>query len=202
MNIFEKGDFKPLSSEFKQMGFVALKQLSKFQNKFKIYDTDTTINSIRDTIIADYFDFDLVNTEKHGFDAKRSKTGEFLEVKQCGFLSKRWGGTWNDTNIEKAKAFSSSKLFTAVAIWNGASNLQFVVFGQHKKLGDYLLQRVKNRKSGSRSTQNIGIDKLIEWGFAVFIPPGRDKEVLLKQLLTYNKNLSKFPGFRNIKALA
>jgi hypothetical protein len=32
-----------------------------------IFDTDTTINSIRDTIIASYLGFDLVNIEKHGF---------------------------------------------------------------------------------------------------------------------------------------
>lgn len=201
MNIFTKGDFKPLSNEFKQLGFIALKQLSKFQNKFKIYDTDTTINSIRDTIIAGYFGFDLINTEKHGFDAKRSKTGEFLEVKQCGFTAKRWGGTWNDTNVEKAKAFSNPKLFTAVAIWKGASDLHFVVFGQNEKLGDYLLQRVQNRKSGSRSTQNVGIEKLIEWGFSVFVSPDKDKKALFKQLLAYNKNLSKLLNFKDIKTL-
>ena len=34
MNIFEKGDFKPLSNEFKQLGLLALQQLSEFQDKF------------------------------------------------------------------------------------------------------------------------------------------------------------------------
>lgn len=198
MNIFKKGNFQPLSNEFKQLGLLALQQLSEFQNRFKVYDTDTTINSIRDTIVSNYFGFDLINTGKHGFDAKRSGTGEFLEVKQCSLFAKRWGGTWNDTNDEKAKAFSDKRLFTAIAVWSGASDLQFVVFGQSKKLGKYLLDRIKNRKSGSRSTQNIDIKKLIEWGFKVIVPPGKDKQKLLEQLLVYSKKLSKYINLGNI----
>ncbi|HBV00858.1 MAG TPA: hypothetical protein DEF00_00490 [Candidatus Taylorbacteria bacterium] len=179
-----------MSNEFKQQGLLALQQLSEFQEKFSVYDTDTTINSIRDTIVASYLGFELINTEKHGFDAKRNRTGEFLEVKQCSLSAKRWGGTWNDTNIEKAKAFSDKRLFTAIAVWRGASDLQFIVFGQSEKLGEYLLKRVKNRKKGSRSTQNVGIEKLIEWGFSVLVPPGKSSKLLLEQLLVYNKRLS------------
>jgi len=201
MDIFKKGNFQPLSNEFKQLGLVALQQLSEFQNKFEIYDTDTTINSIRDTIISGYLGFDLINTEKHGFDGKRSKTGEFLEVKQCSLSAKRWGGTWNDTNVEKAKAFSNKKLFTVIAVWKGASDLQFMVFGQNNKLGKYLLDRIKNRKEGSRSTQNIGIDKLIEWGFSIIVPPGKDKKNVMDQLCVYNKKLSKYIDFKNIKPI-
>lgn len=201
MNIFEKGKFEPLSNEFKQQGLLALQQLSEFQSKFDVYDTDTTINSIRDTIVASYLGFDFVNTEKHGFDAKKSRTGEFLEVKQCSLSAKRWGGTWNDTNIEKAKAFSDKRLFTAIAVWRGASDLQFIVFGQNKKLGVYLLERVKHRKKGSRSTQNIGIDKLMEWGFSVVVPPGKNAKALLEQLLVYNKRLSKYVSIEDIKTI-
>lgn len=201
MNIFEKGNFKPLSNEFKQSGLVTLHQLSEFQNKFDIYDADTTINSIRDTIISSYLDFDLINTEKHGFDAKRSRTGEFLEVKQCSLLAKRWGGTWNDTNKEKAKAFSDKRLFTAIAVWRGASDLQFVVFGQNKKLGKYLLERVKNRKNGSRSTQKVGIEKLIEWSFSIIVPPGKDKKIIMEQLLVYNKRIAKYLNLNDVKTI-
>ncbi len=198
-NIFKKGNFQPLSNEFKQLGLLALQQLSEFQDKFDIHDTDTTINSIRDTIVSSYLGFDCVNTDKHGFDAKRSKTGEFLEVKQCSISAKRWGGTWNDTSTDKAKAFSDKRLFTAVAVWKGASDLQFIVFGQDKRLGKYLLERVVKRKEGSRSTQNIGIEKLLEWGFSVMIPPGRDTKELLQQLTLYNKNISRIVNLKNIK---
>ncbi|MEK7612265.1 MAG: hypothetical protein AAB407_02910 [Patescibacteria group bacterium] len=199
MNIFQKGNFEPLSNEFKRLGFLALQQLSKFQKKFNISDTDTTINSIRDTIVSSYLGFDLINKNKHGFDAKNSRTGEFLEVKQCSSSAKRWGGTWNDTNFEKAKAFSNAKLFTAVAVWSGASDLQFIVFGQNKKLGLYLLDRVKNRKSGSRSTQTISIEKLIEWGFIVIVPPDKKVNAVLKQLAVYKKGVSKYLNSKNIK---
>lgn len=73
------------------------------------------------------------------------------------------GGTWNDTNEEKAKAFSDSRLYTAIGIWKGASDLQFIVFGQHKKLGKYLLERViAVQNSSTRSTQSIDIMKLIK----------------------------------------
>ncbi|HEY4503749.1 MAG TPA: hypothetical protein VJJ28_01410 [Candidatus Paceibacterota bacterium] len=201
MHIFKKGNFKPLSNNFKQLGLVALQQLSEFQDKFNIQDTDTTINSIRDTIVASYLGFDLVNWDKHGFDAKNNRTDEFLEVKQCSLSAKRWGGTWNDTNLEKARAFSNPKLFTVIVVWKGASDLQFMVYGQDKRLGKYLRERIKNRKKGSRSTQNIGIEKLIEWGFSVIIPPEKDKNLMLNQLLIYNKKLEKFLDLRKIKTI-
>lgn len=199
--MFDKGDFQPLSEEFKRLGLVALRDLSKFQEQFEIYDTDTTINSIRDTIIADILGFDLVNQRKHGFDAKRSKTGEFLEVKQCSISAKRWGGTWNDTNVEKAKSFYSGRLYTAVAIWRGASDLQFIVFGNNKEVGEYLLDRVNNRKKGSRSTQNIPIEKLIKWGFIVVVPPGKSKKCVLKQLTVRSSTLSRLVTLGDIKTV-
>jgi len=82
--------------------------------------------------IATYLNYDLLNFEKHGFDAKSSVTGHYLEIKQCSASSETWGGTWNDTNQEKALAFSDSRLFTVVALWKGASDLQFMVYGQNR----------------------------------------------------------------------
>jgi hypothetical protein len=161
-SIFTKGNFQPVKSQFKEEGIRSLNMLSEFQEKFEMFDTDTTINAIRDTIIADFLSYDLVNTDKHGFDAKKSKTGEFLEVKNCSVSSQTWGGTWNDTNEEKAIAFGDKRVFTAVAIWRGASDLEFIVYGQHAKLGEYLFSKVTTRKEGSRSTQSISIQKLIK----------------------------------------
>lgn len=74
LTIFEKGDYKPVSVAFRTHGIVALEEISKFQEHFGIYDTDTTINSIRDAIIANYLGYDLLNMDKHGFDAKKSKS--------------------------------------------------------------------------------------------------------------------------------
>ena len=172
MTIFEKGNFQSVSSEFRTFGVSALEELSKFQEKFDIYDTDTTINSIRDAIISNYLDYDLLNMDKHGFDARNSKNGNFLEVKQCSISSKSWGGTWNDTNEEKALAFSDERLFTVVGVWKGASDLQFMVYGQNVQLGEDLHKLVVNRKEGSRSTQSISIQKLIkDYFFRIIKPP-------------------------------
>lgn len=194
MDIFQKGDYKPIPYSFKTKGIVALEELTKFQDEFKSYDTDTTINEIRDSIVGNYLNYDLLNFNKHGFDAKNSKTGKFLEVKQCSIFSKRLGGTWNDTNEEKAKAFSDDRLFTAVGIWKGAADLQFIVYGQHKGLGKYLLKRVRAvANSSTRSTQNIGIEEMIKrYNFKVIIPPDKDKNFVYKILVNYKKNISTY----------
>ncbi len=202
MEIFNKGDYKPIPTDFRTLGILSLQELSKFQEKFNIYDTDTTINSIRDAIVANYMGFDLLNFSKHGFDAKKSNINEFLEIKQCSIYSKRLGGTWNDTNKEKAKAFSDKRLFTAVAIWRGASDLQFIVYGQHKDLGNYLLDKVQNRKDGSRSTQTIGIDNLIKkYDFSVICPPDKTKELILQLIVSYQRNLNKYVELSKIKRI-
>jgi hypothetical protein len=202
MDIFEKGDFQPVPNGFLRKGRAALEELSSFQKEFGIYDTDTTINAIRDGIIAHYLDFDLLNMEKHGFDAKKSTKNEFLEVKQCSFSSKSWGGTWNDTNEEKARAFSDKRLFTVVAMWQGATNLAFMIYGQNTALGEHLHRLVVNRKEGSRSTQSVSIQSLIkDFGFSVIVPPDKTKEYVCNLLVDYQKSLSEYVTVQNIKTI-
>jgi len=203
MNIFEKGDYKTVSHIFRTKGLFALKELTKFQKEFNIWDTDTTINEIRDSIVAHYLGFDLLNFDKHGFDAKSSKTGNFLEVKQCSIFSKSLSGTWNDTNEEKAKAFMDKRVYTAVGVWKGASDLQFIVFGQSKKLGEYLLKRVKAvANTSTRSTQTIPIQKMIkEYGFCVIAPPNKSKCFVYELLLNYQSSLSKVLKKEDIKLI-
>ncbi len=191
MTIFEKRNYQPVPAEFRSLGMCALEELSKFQNKFKIYDTDTTINTIRDAIIANYLGYDLLNIDKHGFDAKKENKNKFLEVKQCSISSSSWGGTWNDTNEEKALAFSDKRLFTVVGVWKGASDLQFMIYGQHHKLGRYLYELVVNRKKGSRSTQTVSIQKLIkDYKFNVICPPDKSKDFVYKLLVNYQRILA------------
>ncbi len=202
MNIFDQGNYRPIPPEFRTLGIASLEELTKFQDRFEIHDTDTTINSIRDAIVANYLGFDLLNFEKHGFDAKKSNSDVFLEIKQCSLSSRRLGGTWNDTNEEKALAFSNEKLFTTVAIWKGASDLQFIVYGQHEGLGQHLYHLVVNRKEGSRSTQTIGIEKLIkDFNFAVICPPDKTKEYVFKLLVNYNKRIIDYVNLQTIKTL-
>lgn len=194
MDIFQKGDYRPIPHSFKTKGIIALEELTKFQDEFQSYDTDTTINEIRDSIVGNYLGYDLLNFNKHGFDGKSSKTEKFLEVKQCSVFSKRLGGTWNDTNEEKAMAFSDERLFTAVGIWKGAADLQFIVYGQHIDLGKYLLERVRAvANTSTRSTQNVGIEKMIqEYGFKVIVPPDKKKEFVYKLLVNYKRNISTY----------
>lgn len=202
MTIFEKGNYQMVPTEFRTFGITSLEELSMFQEKFEMYDTDTTINTIRDAIIANYLGFDLLNFDKHGFDAKKSIENHYLEVKQCSVSSESWGGTWNDTNEEKALAFCDDRLFTVVAIWKGASDLQFMVYGQNKELGNHLHKLVVNRKEGSRSTQSISVQKLIkDFNFAVVCPPDKTKEYVLKLLVNYNKTLVNYVGLDKIKML-
>jgi len=201
MDIFNKGNYQPVPSSFRTKGIFALEELTKFQEEFGGWDTDTTINEIRDAIVANYLGFDLLNFDKHGFDAKSSKKNKFLEVKQCSMFSKRLGGTWNDTNEEKAKAFSDERLYTAVGVWKGASDLQFIVFGQNKKLGEYLLQRVKAvANSSTRSTQTISIRKMIkDYNFSVVVPPDKQKEFIYKLLIYYHNSFEKILKLKNLK---
>lgn len=201
MTIFNKGKYEPIPADFRTVGILTLTELSKFQEKFNLEDTDTTINSIRDAIVANYLGYDLLNLGKHGFDAKKSTKDEFLEIKQCSVSSGRLGGTWNDTNEEKAKAFSDKRLFTAVAIWKSASDLQFIVYGQHEDLGEYLLERViAVQNSSTRSTQNVGIEKLIkDYGFSVVCPPDKDEGLVIQLVVNYKGYLGKYVNKSNIK---
>lgn len=91
---------------------------------------------------------------------------------------------------------------TAVAIWKGASDLEMIVYGQHRGLGQYLFERVTQRKEGSRSTQVIGIEKLIrDWGFMVICPPGKTKAHVIKLLVSYQRSLSVYAKEDAIKEI-
>ena len=203
MDIFKKGNYQPIPNSFRTKGIFALEELTKFQIEFNSYDTDTTINEIRDAIVANYLNFDLLNFDKHGFDAKHSTKNKFLEVKQCSIFSNRLGGTWNDTNEKKAKAFSDKRLYTAVGVWKGASDLQFIVFGQHKNLGKYLLKRVRAvANSSTRSTQNIPISKMIkEYNFNVIAPPDKTSEFVYKLLVNYQSSFESILKLTDLKRI-
>jgi len=192
VDIFNKGNFEKIDKVLLNKGLDLLQTIGRFQAEINSYDTDTTINSIRDSLVANYLGFDLINTEKHGFDAKKSQQESFLEIKQCSFSSIRLGGTWNDTNEEKANAFKSPNLFTAVAIWKGACEIMFIVYGQSSKLGGYLLDKVINRKAGSRSTQSVDIaDLIVKYNFKV-VAIDKSKKETSQILINYNKKLANY----------
>lgn len=192
MSLFEKGDFRKVESEFRIHGLLALQEISKFQEKFKSYDTDTTINSVRDSIVANYLGYDMLNYDKHGFDAKKSNKQAYLEIKQCSIVSKKWSGTWNDTSPDKAICFSDPRLSTAIAVWRSASDLQFIVYGQNEQLGTDIHKSVINRKIGSRSTQVIPLKKFVlTYNFNIICPPGKRREDIYELLVAQDRDYAK-----------
>lgn len=172
-DLFEKGNFAPMDNNFMTEGHEALLELHTVQEKYDKGDTDTFINELRDSITGYKLGFDLINTEKHGYDCK--KTGDinrYLEVKAASFVSNTWQATFNDTTLEKAETFQDKKLFLALSVWKNASDLMFICFGQNKKLGEFLYEKVEHFLGGNtvRSTQSIGLSRLIfEYDFRILI---------------------------------
>jgi len=91
LGVFERGNYGVIPSTQIQEANNALRGLTEYQKKFEDWDTDTTINTIRDTIVPNLLGFDLVNLNKHGFDAKKSSEDVFLEIKQCSYHSNSGG---------------------------------------------------------------------------------------------------------------
>ena len=172
-----------------------LQKMQQFQHAFQDetrYDTDTTINSIRDAYIARLLGFELLNLDKHGFDAKTSDGSKYLEIKQCGLSAQKLTAVWNDTNLEKAEAFKSQKLFVAVGIWFGASELKAILYGQDPLLGIFLEEQViRQTEDSQRRTQNIALTKLIKWNFRVALPAGQDQSSVIQLLSSKHPSLQK-----------
>ena len=181
LSLFSKGDFTPISNDFMTEGHEALQELALIQEKFNKPDTDTFINELRDSIAGYTLGFDLVNTEKHGFDCKNKNNNTYLEVKSASFSASSWGATFNDTTLEKAESFKDEKVFLALAIWKNASDLLFIIYGQNEKIGEFLEEKVKWFKDGHtvRSTQTILASQLIkDFGFKILAVNKTKAEVL------------------------
>lgn len=82
--IFNKGHFEPINREFLAQTTSAIVTLLKIQEEFKKLDNDTFFNEYKDSLIASYLNFELINTQKHGFDANI-----YIEVKLL-FMSMLW----------------------------------------------------------------------------------------------------------------
>ncbi len=185
--LLDKGNFKPIDTTFLVEGHEVLEEVAQVQEKFKKEDTDTFINELRDSIAGYYLGYDLVNTEKHGFDCKLNESANvFLEVKSASFAASSWGATFNDTTLEKADCFSENNVFLCLAVWKNASNLLFVCYGQNQNIGNFLRERVNkflNGYGGVRSTQSISLSQLVfEYGFDIICVNKSKEEV--KQILT------------------
>lgn len=87
LGFFNKGHFEPIDRNFITESYQALKPIEEIQNKYNKHDNDSFLNELRDSMVALYLDYELINIQKHGLDAKRSSSDEFLEIKQVSFQS-------------------------------------------------------------------------------------------------------------------
>lgn len=205
MSLFERGRYVRIPAGFRMKGMRSLAAIDEFQTAYEDIcrnDTDTTVNAIRDSIVAHYLGYDLINADKHGFDAKKSRKEEYLEIKQCSIDRKTLSGTWNDTNLEKADCFKLEKLKTAIAVWHKAVDLQFVVFGYSAELGKHLEYCIKNRKSGSRSTQSIPLTKFLDWGFIILVETPEKVDLTIRLLHQKGRSYIAKVSRENVKPFA
>ncbi len=208
--LFKKGTFMPIDNQFMIEGHEVLQRVQEVQEKFHKEDTDTFINELRDSIAGYTLGFKLVNIDKHGFDCKLSKEDKcYLEVKSASFIANSWQATFNDTTIEKADAFKDEKVYLALAVWKGASDLLFICYGQNEKIGEFLESKVRWFKTGHtvRSTQSISLSTLVfEYGFKI-LAVNKSKEEILSLLRLKNRAFINMPDdnvislseFTNIK---
>jgi hypothetical protein len=191
LSIFHKGNYQEINRNFILEANHAIQPLVAIQQKYGKLDNDTFFNELKDGMVGAYLGYDLVNTEKHGLDAKNAEHNHFLEVKQASFSAKSWGATFNDTTYEKAEAFKDGKLFLAVGVWAGISELLFIVYGQNPLIGQYLQERVDFFKLGNsvRSTQSISVKELVvHYGFKILSPTKNKKEIQAIFRLKYKGN--------------
>ncbi|WP_051590851.1 hypothetical protein [Mycoplasmopsis felifaucium] len=196
-SLLTKGNYKPINKNFLVEGHEVLEEVAKVQEKYNKSDTDTFINELRDSMAGHYLGYDLVNTNKHGFDCKLSVNQDiFLEVKSASFSASTWSATFNDKTIEKAQCFQNDKVYLCLAIWKNASNLLFVVYGKNPKIGQYLQEKVEKFLKGEvgvRSTQTISLSQLIfEYDFDI-IYINKSKEEVKSILQLKSKHFFNIP---------
>ncbi|MDY3669408.1 MAG: hypothetical protein SOZ73_01805 [Campylobacter sp.] len=190
-DLFSKGSFVPIDKVFVKESLCALDALTEIQNKYKRMDMDTLLNEIHDSMVGDYLGFSLINTEKHVFDCKYSKSKDiFLESKVASYYAKELSATFNDTNLEKAEAFRSSRVWLSLSIWESVTKLLCICYGQNKEIGDFLKNKIINRKEGSRSTQSITLSSLIfRYNFKLLAVSCTQNELIAK-LALHNRKFS------------
>lgn len=82
------------------------------------------------------------------------------------------------------------KTYLAVGVWAGISDLQFIVYGQHPEIGQYLYQKVlESKENRRRSTQTIGISKLVkDYGFKIYTPTKTPQQLARELALRFKKD--------------
>ena len=169
--LFDKGNYKPIDRTMLADCVNIFQKVARLQKKYKKYDMDSFFNEIHDSMVGSFLGFELVNTEKHGFDCKLSSDKNiYLESKVASFNVKDWTATFNDTTYEKADAFKDNRLWLALSVWISVSEPLCICYGQNPMIGDFLREKVDNFKDGQtvRSTQSISFSSLVfRYGFKI-----------------------------------
>lgn len=191
-SLYDCGDFVLLSEKEKLSGENVLNYISLFQEETGIYDTDRMLNEVRDSKAGRLAGFDYVNRSKNGFDCRNTR-GELLEVKSVNCCASDWGATFNDTNEEKASAFTKENVYLQVPVWIDAKRMSFFLIGNNPEVGEFLLNDVKNyiKSNRKRCTQTLTITKLYNrYGFKI-VSADESKEDVVKRLKAKHRDTFK-----------
>ena len=193
LSCFKKGKFLPIMPEFLDDTLQVSRDLAKIQKKYNKPDNDSILNEFRDAMVAQYLGFSQYNSSKHGFDAKLSVAEDVLLESKVAMWDSHKTATFNDTTEEKARAFMDEKVWLALSVWDSAANLLFICYGQNEKIGEYLLNKVKEQTLNSkRRTQSISLGQLIsEYGFKILTISLSKEELYMKLTATGRTTLSK-----------
>ncbi len=64
LGFFNKGCFEPIDRDFITESYQALKPIEEIQNKYNKHDNDSFLNELRDSMVALYLDYELINIQK------------------------------------------------------------------------------------------------------------------------------------------
>jgi hypothetical protein len=168
-NIWTKGNFSPIRQEEVAAADAVFRALEKYQSVSGISDIERLHNRARKIKVANLLGFTQFNDNKHGLDAQKTVNGKtvFLSVHNIT-ISKGMSVTWNDTDVEKAVAFTDPWLHTAVGLWQTANDLVAVVTGHHPAIGREMLRQIEKQSNNMRFVQKISIENLVRiFGFSI-----------------------------------
>lgn len=157
-----------------------LRQIQHDENE---YDTDTLLNEYRDAIVATMCGFDLINDDKHGWDAANSN-GEYLEVKAVSSYCHSIKATFNDTTDEKCDRFAAPNNYLALAVWSDIITIDHITYGETCIFAEYLREKVhaaiRRGNLVRPRTQSISEGWLLQNGFKQYHIDERDTMALVR----------------------
>lgn len=179
LDLFSYGNFQSVDDlPMDEIG-ECMKKLTELQKQCGLSDLDRLVNLYRDGQVGKALGFDMVNVNKHGVDCKAAAP-LYLEVKSTSIRDAalyEWNIAFNDTNLEKARFFQDKKAWLAVGVFEG-NELLFILWGQNRRLGDYLEDRVLHSTS-VRCSQYVSLSALIKkYGFKIISVSMNKEEVI------------------------